>query len=337
MSEEWIKGIFSDEEERAYKGVLHIRRDLKDWLEPGREVRFEDYAEEWLEIYMKPQLASTTYTCYRQQMNKHILPAFGDRDLRSIETVDIQCFLNERRQLRKESQRKLKGILNMIFNAAVDDMILDRNPLQSPRLRFTNQQKKVREPLRVADMQRICNEIPLLEREEDRRFLAIQISMALRPCEVLGLQWQDVDLENNLLHIRRNVVHPDRFRPEVKETKTEGSYRTIPISSIARPYLTEAPSEDFIFGGKEPLRYQAFRDVWKRIRGQIDICGATGYTFRHTVLTDLYDATKDVKTTQRYAGHSNPDMTMRRYVHGREECSQEVARRLDQMYMQENS
>ena len=30
-------------------------------------------------------------------------------------------------------------------------------------------------------------------------------------------------------------------------------------------------------------------------------------------------------------------MTMRRYVHGREECSQEVARRLDQMYMQENS
>lgn len=30
MSEEWIKGIFSDEEKRAYKGVLHIRRDIKD-------------------------------------------------------------------------------------------------------------------------------------------------------------------------------------------------------------------------------------------------------------------------------------------------------------------
>ena len=58
----------------------------------------------------------------------------------------------------------------MIFNAAVDDMILDRNPLQSTRLRFTNQQKKVREPLSAADMQRICDEIPLLEREEDRRF-----------------------------------------------------------------------------------------------------------------------------------------------------------------------
>ena len=281
---------------------------------------------------MKPHLASTTYNCYRLQMNSHIIPAFQQRDLRSIDTIDIQCFFNERRYLKKESQRKLKGILNMIFNAAVDDMIIERNPIQSPRLKLTNQQKNVREPLSVTDMQRICSEIPSLERVSDQRFLAIQISMALRPCEVLGLQWQDIDLENNLLHVRRNVVHPDRFKPEVKETKTDGSYRVIPISSIARPYLETDQGEGFIFGGKEPLRYQAFRDIWSRIRSKIDLCGATGYTFRHTVLTDLYDATKDVKTTQRYAGHTNPDMTMRRYVHGRQECSQELARTLDQMY-----
>ena len=79
------------------------------------------------------------------------------------------------------------------------------------------------------------------------------------------------------------------------------------------------------------------RDIWSRVRKQIDLCGATGYTFRHTVLTDLYDTTKDVKTTQRYAGHTNPDMTMRRYVHGREECFQEFAKRLDQMYKSSES
>ena len=79
------------------------------------------------------------------------------------------------------------------------------------------------------------------------------------------------------------------------------------------------------------------RYIWSRVRKQIDLCGATGYTFRHTVLTDLYDTTKDVKTTQRYAGHTNPDMTMRRYVHGREECSQEFAKLLDQMYKSSES
>lgn len=334
MSEDWIKGVFSDENDKEYRGILHVRTDLKDVFQTGKAVNFEKYAWDWLKIFLKPQIAATTYNNYRQSLNTHILPAFGERDLRTIETIDVQLFLNERRYLKKESQRKLKGILNMIFNAAIDDMIIDKNPVQSPRLKFTNQQKNVREPLSVSDMQRICNEIPNLKREDDQRFLAIQISMALRPCEVLGLQWQDIDVENNLIHIRRNVVYPKRSKPEVKETKTAGSYRVLPISSIARPYLMKRDGDGFIFGGKEPLNYQTFRDIWKRLREQIDLCGATGYTFRHTVLTDLYDTTKDVKTTQRYAGHSNPDMTMRRYVHGREECSQEIARRLDQMYMQ---
>lgn len=332
MSEEWIRGVFSDDEENEYMGILHVRTDLKDVFRSGEAVPFDKYAKEWLEIYLKPQLASTTYTNYRQQMNKHILPAFGQRDLRSIESVDIQLFLNERKYLKKESQRKLRGILNMIFKAAIDDMIIDRNPLQSPRIKYTNQKKTVREPLSINEMQRIRDGIPLLEREGDRRYLAIQMSMGLRPCEVLGLQWKDVDLENNLLHIRRNVVYPDNFKPEVKELKTEKSFRVLPISAIARPYLENKGETGFIFGGEVPLRCQAVRDIWKRIRAKIELYGATGYTFRHTVLTDLYDATKDVKTTQRYAGHATPDMTMRRYVHGREECSQEIARCLDSIY-----
>lgn len=105
----------------------------------------------------------------------------------------------------------------------MDDLIIDGNPIQSPILKLTNQQKKAREPLSVTEMQRICNEIPFLQRKEDRRFLAVQVSVALRPCEVLGLQWRDIDLENNLHHIRRTALPPDWFKPEVKEAKTNGS------------------------------------------------------------------------------------------------------------------
>ena len=28
MGEEWIKGVFSDDAEHEYRGILHIRRDL---------------------------------------------------------------------------------------------------------------------------------------------------------------------------------------------------------------------------------------------------------------------------------------------------------------------
>ena len=47
--------------------------------------------------------------------------------------------------------------------------------------------------------------------------------------------------------------------------------------------------------------------------------------FRTTVLTDLYDVTKDVKQTQLAAGHSTPTMTMRHYVKVRSENANTAA------------
>ena len=39
--------------------------------------------------------------------------------------------------------------------------------------------------------------------------------------------------------------------------------------------------------------------------------------FRTTVLTDLYDTTKDIKQAQAAAGHTTATMTLRHYVKGR--------------------
>ena len=43
--------------------------------------------------------------------------------------------------------------------------------------------------------------------------------------------------------------------------------------------------------------------------------------FRTTVLTDLYDATKDIKQAQAAAGHTTAAMTLKHYVKGRQERS----------------
>ena len=173
-TDQWLKGTFcpdnsSGQETGQYVGILHIRPDLKDWLTSGKPIYFSSYAFQWLEIFAKPHLASTTYACYRQQLKKHILPAFPMRDIRSIETADIQLFFNERRYLRHESQRKLRNILNMIFAAAEDDHLIDRNPTHSPRLKLTNVQKTVRETLSVDAMADIQDVLPKLENDLDRR------------------------------------------------------------------------------------------------------------------------------------------------------------------------
>ena len=45
--------------------------------------------------------------------------------------------------------------------------------------------------------------------------------------------------------------------------------------------------------------------------------------FRTTVLTDLYDKTKDIKQTQAAAGHTTSAMTLKHYVKGR--CNDPLA------------
>ena len=107
-----------------------------------------------------------------------------------------------------------------------------------------------------------------------------------------------------------------------KATKTEGSERFLDLAPQAVRYLEAGRPEDFILGGKAPLSYTQVRRMCERIRRD------TGFEesiapirFRTTVLTDLYDATKDIKQAQAAAGHTTAAMTLKHYVKGRQERS----------------
>ena len=151
----------------------------------------------------------------------------------------------------------------------------------------------------------------------------------MRPCEVLGLKWEDIDLNRGVIHIRRNVVHPKRNRPVVGDTKTKLSKRVLTISQIALPYIQEAERRarkrsDYVFGGREPLSYTQHR--------QMNIKGITGYTFRHTVITDIYETTHDANIASAVAGHSKTSITMNRYSHTRQDAIRKGIGALDKTY-----
>lgn len=142
-----------------------------------------------------------------------------------------------------------------------------------------------------------------------------------------------LDHGNMTLHIRRAVTHPNRNQPEVKDTKTESSHRTIGLSSLALPYLQQMEAAgEFLFGGDKPLSYTQVRRMCQRIQRDTGFTeNITPIRFRTTVLTDLYDQTKDIKLAQAAAGHTTSAMTLRYYVKGRETSSEAVAA-VDRLY-----
>ena len=115
-------------------------------------------------------------------------------------------------------------------------------------------------------------------------------------------------------------AYPDRNQPVFEaKTKTEKSNRIIPLVPQMKKYLHGGMPDDFVLGGSRPLSYQQIQKM--RIRIQKDIAfdeAITPRRFRTTVLTDIYDRTKDVKLVQSAAGHTTAAMTMKYYVKGRE-------------------
>ena len=72
-----------------------------------------------------------------------------------------------------------------------------------------------------------------------------------------------------------------------------------------------------MLGGAEPLSYTQVRRMCQRIQRQTGFEEAiTPRRFRTTVLTDLYDSTKDIKQAQTAAGHTTAAMTLKHYIKG---------------------
>lgn len=283
---------------------------------PKEKHMFSECDERYLKLYEGGGVGKTTYACYRQQMEKHILPAFGSRYVEDIGWVDIQQLYNEKVHLNKESKRKIRTVLNIVFNGALKDEYILKNP--TTLVAITGKPSTPREILSVEQMKDIITNIGNIDDEDGRRYMALAVPHAMIPEEILGLKWEDFDFENLSISICRAVVHPDRNKPIIKQPKEDARVRTIGIVPGMEQYIKPSVlREGFVFGGDSPISYQTFKRLYERVGRQIELYGATTYNFRHTVLTDAYDITGDVKAVQAQAGHATPTMTMGRYVRGR--------------------
>lgn len=286
---------------------------------------FSAYAWNWYDTYSKPNVETATATTYKRQLTLHLIPAFEGLAVEDITTDEVQRLFNGMSGA-KATKDKARIVLNQILDAAVEDKLIATNPLKSKRVKVTGKASKATVPYSVEQMRYIVQHIEDVKSPLDRAYLALQALHPMRLEEVLGLRGEDVDAENKAIHICRAVTHPTRNMPEVKDTKTDSSRRSIGLSALALPYLQECKAGAYLFGGDKPLSYTQVRKMCERIKRDIGFSeNITPIRFRTTVLTDLYDQTKDIKLAQQAAGHTTSAMTLKYYVKGRETSAQATA------------
>ena len=324
----WIRA--NSEQEYAEKIMRLYAGDVAPVVTGKHD--FGKYAMNWYETYSRPTVATATATTYKRQLTKYIIPHFEGMAVEDITVDDVQRLFNGM-SCAKATKDKVKLVLSMVLDYAVEDELLKKNPVKSKRLKVSGKASQTRKPYSVEEMQYIVQNLGRIKSLSDRNWMALQALHPLRLGEVLGLKWEDVDMEKMVIHVRRSASHPKRNKAEVKDTKTAASVRDIPLTRTALKYLTPGEPGEFVCGGDSPWAYIQVKHMRDRIARDIGFDGEiVPARFRPTVLTDIYDQTKDIKQAQAAAGHTTAAMTLKHYVNGRGIGSDVAATVIDGIY-----
>ena len=219
----------------------------------------------------------------------------------------------------KATKDKTRMVLNQIMEAALEDKLIGANPVKSRKVKIVGDASKATPPYSVEHMEYLIDHLEDVKNDRDRAFLAVMALHPLRLEEGLGLHGADIDREEMTITVSRAVTHPDRNQPEIKDTKNASSHRTIGLAATAMAHIPETPADEFIFGGKKPLSYTAVRRMCQRIQRDTGFEEKiTPIRFRTTVLTDMYDVTKDIKAVMDAGGHAQMSTSVKHYIKGRQ-------------------
>jgi len=298
---------------------------------------FGDYATEWFEIRKKPFVSASTANNYRTTLNRHLLPLLGDRNLRAIRPVELQNLVNTYAGMSKSLITDIIGTLQAIFSAAKQDRLVRANPAEDLRRPKTKPPAEKR-ALTEAERRRVEALFPT---HEHGLYLAVMYYTGMRPGEVRGLQWGDIDWEANLVHVQRDVDYAVGGRAQVGALKTAASDRYIPLAAPLRALLEPARQlpTAFLFPGPngQPLPQVTARRMWIRLMvdcgladpipedeetcyGSGDIRGQyrariTPHAMRHNFITMCWEAGMDIMLTMKLVGHTDYETTRNIYTH----------------------
>lgn len=252
---------------------------------------------------------------YQYTVKAHLIPAFGESQLRLISRDAAQSFLAAklRAGLSWKTVKHLRTVFGTILAAAEAWDLIPTNPVRKTRL---PRRGPVREKPGIAleDVSRLLGALP----EPSRSLAYLLVLTGLRVGELLALRWQDVDLAGGLLHVRQTV-----YEGHFDEPKSRSSARSVPLApgvietlSGRKPAEVDPNRLVFCTRRDQPLsRRNLLNRQLKPTAAELGLPGINWHWLRHVNAT-LHDSVgTPLGTVQALLGHSSSEVTRAVYIH----------------------
>ena len=244
----------------------------------------------------------------------HIKPHLGNKKLDDIKPSLIATWQNKLLEtLSTKSLSMARAVLNVIFNDAIADEIIVRNPLKLIKKPHNVVVREIK-PFTQDEIFILLNNI----NEKIRCYFAIGFFTGMRTGEILALKWSDLDYENSLIKIRRAKRQGIEDKP-----KTKASIRDIDIIDILYPYLLnhlkfKTHKSEYIFTSNFEKSYSdcggIFARYWKPIFEKVNIEYRNPYQMRHTFASMMISNGEDILWVSNMLGHTTSAMTLTKYA-----------------------
>ena len=309
----------------------------------GERQTVGQYLARWLDESAWPTLRPRTFDSYRMICERHLIPALGRTRLVKLGPEAIQRYMNKKREagLSARTVQYHHAVLRRALGQAERWGLVPRNAarLVSPR---RVQRPEVR-PLTPEQARNFLNAV-----RGDRLEALYVLAMAtgMRQGELLGLSWEDVDLDAATLAVRATLQRHDGEYHR-SEPKTQTSRRTLAlppaVTTALRPHHDRQDFErlragagwtgnawDLVFATEAggPLYGTA---ITRRFQQALQVAGLPRQRFhdlRHAAATFMLSQGVPLKVTQTVLGHSQIAVTANTYSHVMPELQRDAAERV---------
>ena len=285
----------------AERRASEIEHDIRAGIH-GWKSTIPSFAE-WWAVYRETYTPLKTARNRDAQIVVHFLPHVGAKPLDEITKSDIVRYLNirrmqmtgnpghkKRRLISESTVRRERGLLQSIFERAIEEGHDFRNPFRGIK------RGKDKPRTRVLSLD---EETTLLEALHPRfqRFVRFALGTGCRLDEIRGIDSRrDIDWTRGTVHVT------GKFRKE----------RDVPMQPDARAALEEQLEEEGKLWTQDPQR---LREVLAEGTARVKVAHLTPHALRHTFGTRWLQAGGDIYKLSRILGHSSVAVTEAHYAH----------------------
>ena len=341
-----VKGTRKEAERAMHEFVMELERGV--YID-NNKISLTEWIQKWLDVYIEPNVSPTTLSRYRGMIKRYIDPLIGNTRVQELNHLAVQAWVNSLKvspisgkEMSAATIKHCYHVLKGAMDKAIVAGIIYRSPCE--KIMLPKGQKKQAVIFNESQIKKL---IKAAKGTEMELIIDMELCLGLRRGELLGLQWGDIDWDNNQIHIVRNRVIVDG-KAIVKEPKTQASIRVLDAPEMLMEKLRHHRGKclrnrmnlgwnykmtDYIIvhpDGK-PIYPEYVSQMLTKLLDKAGLPKCRFHDLRHLCASIMVLQGVNVKVAQERLGHKDITTTMNIYSHVLPSSARDAAEKIGQL------